>query len=149
MAIPSRYPMFLRLVGGNAASPYPGTLDPAPEANESKLSAHDFIAALQMWANGEITKAQIVSQYNLTHADDSGDLDGLKAWFAAATKKEKFADVVEWRLILARDKRTAAGGVDLDGAFGYAVKSTFIDGADGAHSLKDTGPVAARFNSWA
>ena len=138
--------MFIRLVGGNVASPYPGSL--APDVDESKLSAHDFIAALQMWANGEITKADVVAQYNLTHADDSGDLDSLSAWFSAATNKEKFTDVVEWRIILGRDKRSASGTVDLDGAFGFAVKGTFIDGADGAHSLKNTGPVSSRFNSW-
>lgn len=148
MAVPSRIPMFLRLVGGNTASPFGGGLNPSPENDESKLSAHDFIAALQMWANGEITKADVVLQYNLTHADDSGDLNGLKGWFQAATKQEKFTDVVEWRLILARDKRGPAG-IDLDGAFGYAVKGKFINGADAAHSLKNTGPQAARFNSWA
>lgn len=147
MANPSRFSMFIRIVGGNAATPYPGSL--TPDADERKISAHDLIAALQMWSNGEITKAQLVAQYNFTHADDSGDLDNLSAWYAAATKQEKFSDVVEWRLILARDKSTAAGGVDLNGAFGYAVKATFVDGADGVHSLRDTGPVAERFNSWA
>ena len=147
MANPSRYTMFTRLTGGNVATPYPGVL--TPDANEGKLSAHDFIAALQMWANGEITKADVVAHYNLSHADDSGDLDSLNGWYEAATKQEKFSDIVEWRLILGRDKRNADGSVDLDGAFGFAVKSAFIDGADGAHSLKDIGPAAARFNTWA
>lgn len=144
MANPSAVSMLLRLAGGNAANPFPGDAD----NDESKISAHTFIAALQMWSNGEITKAQVVTQYNLTHADDSGDLDSLKGWFAAATKQEKFADVLEWRIILARDKR-GPSGIDLDGAFGYAVKATLIGGADGSHSLKNTGPVAEQFNSWA
>ncbi len=147
MANPARFSMFIRIVGGNVANPYPGSLDPDP--NESKISAHTLIAALQMWANGEITKADMMAQYNFTHADDSGDLDDLKGWYDAATKAEKFVDVVEWRIILARDKRDADGVVDLDGSFGYATKSAFVDGADGMHSLKDTGPSPARFNSWA
>ncbi len=133
--------MFLRIVGGNVAN---------SQLIDTKISAHTLIAALQMWANGEITKADVVAQYDFTHADDSADLNDLKAWFAAATKQEKFADVLEWRIILARDKRTnIPGTVNLNGAFGYAVKATLIGGADGAHSLKNTGPVAARFNSWA
>ncbi len=146
MANPSRYSMFIRLVGGNVASPYPGTLDPGPDNDESKISGHDFIAALQMWDNGEISKVDVVAHYNLTHVDDGGDLDDLKAWYVAATKRDKFANVLEWRIILARDKKGTAG---LDGAFNYAVKSTLINGADGTHSLGDTGPVAERFNTWA
>ncbi len=145
---PSRYPMFLRLVGGNLASPYPDNaigIDP----DEHAISGHDFIAALQMWDNGEISKADIVAQYNLTHASDSGDLDDIKAWYLDATKRDKFVNVLEWRIILARDKNDAAGNFIPDGAFGYAVKTAFINGADGNHSLENTGPVAARFNSWA
>lgn len=147
MANPSRFPMFIRLVDGNTATPYPGAL--APDPDERRVSAHTLIASLQMWANGEITKAALVARYNFTHTDDSGDLDDLKGWYDAATKKEKFSDVLEWRLILARDKRGAGTAIDLDGSFGYAVKSTFVNGADGVHSLEDTGPVAAQFNSWA
>lgn len=139
--------MFVRMVGGNAADPYPGALDPAPENDESKISAHTFIAVLQMWANGEITKADLVAQYNFTHAEDSDDLDSIKTWFAAANKQEMFSNVLEWRLILARDKRGASGVLELDGAFGYAVKDIFVDGADEAHSLRNTG--SARFNTWA
>ena len=147
MANPSRFSMFIRLVNGNAANPYPGAL--SPDRNEGKVSAHTLISALQMWSNGEITKAALIARYNFTHADDSGDLDDLKGWYAAATKQEKFSDVLEWRLILAIDKRGVSETVDLDGSFGYAVKSTLINGADGVHSLKNTGPVAAQFNSWA
>lgn len=144
MANPSRYSMFIRIVGGNVAEPYPGNL--SPDNDESKVSAHDIIAALQMWSNGEITKATLVDHYNFTHADDDNDLENLSTWFDSATKKEKFSNILEWRIILARDKRGVFG---LDGTFGYAVKSTLIDGADGSHSLRDTGPTPARFNTWA
>ena len=145
MANPSNITMFARLTNGNVATPFPGN----PDFDEGRVSAHDFIAAIQMWANTEITKAAFIAQFNFTHADDSGDLDLLKGWYDAATKQEKFADVLEWRIILARRKHNAAGTLDLDGAFGYAVKADLIDGADGGHSLKDTGPMPARFNSWA
>ncbi len=135
--------MILRLVGGNIAN---------PSLTDNKVSAHDFIAALQMWENGEISKADVVAAYDFTHADDSGDLDSLKSWFVtarAAGLEEKFSNVLEWRIILARDKRTAAGGVDLDGKFGFAVKTALINGADGAHSLENTGPISERFTTWA
>lgn len=143
MANPSNVSMLLRLVGGNTATPHPGDAE-----DEGRVSAHSFIAALQMWSNGEITKAMLVTKYNFTHADDSGDLNDLNGWYAAATNQSKFSDILEWRIILARDKR-GVSGVDLNGAFGYAVKATLINGADGAHSLKNTGPIAARFNTWA
>lgn len=145
MANPSTVTMLARLVNGTAASPLPD----GPDDDEGRISAHTFIAALQMWANTEITKAAVVGWFNLTHPDDSADLDLLKGWYAAATKQDKFLNFLEWRIILAREKRDAAGTLDLDGAFGYATKAKLIDGGDGAHSLKDTGPVAARFNSWA
>ncbi len=139
--------MFVRLVNGNVANPYPGAL--APDPNEVRISAHSFIASLQMWANSEITKSAIIDRYNFTHANDSGDLDDLKSWYDAATKQEKFSDVLEWRLILARDKTGVGSVVDLDGSFGYAVKGAFINGADGIHSLENTGPAGSQFNSWA
>ncbi len=132
--------MFLRLVGGNTIS---------PQLIDNKISAHTIIAALQMWSNGEISKANIIAQYDFTHADDSDDLDNLTAWYAAAENQEKFSDILEWRIILARDKRIPGGGVGMDGAFGYAVKSALIGGADGTHSLRNTGPAPERFNSWA
>ncbi len=140
--------MFHRLVGGNEASPYPGALGPAPENDESKVSGHDFIIVFQEWDYGVITKAQAIAHFNFTHADDSSDLDDLNSWFQAANDKAAFLAVLEGRTILARDKNSL-GVSDLNGSFGYAVKSTFINGADGNHSLGDTGPVAARFNSWA
>lgn len=135
--------MFLRLAGGNAAN---------PTLTDNKVSAHTFIAMLQMWRHGDITKAQLVAAENFTHADDPADLDSLKAWYLAADAAglgSVFFDVLESRIIMARDKRTASGDVDLDGKFGFAVKSIFIGGADGAHSLKDTGPMAERFITWA
>ncbi len=146
MANPSNVSMLIRMVGGNVATPY-FTNDPI---DEFKMSGHAFIAALQMWSNTEITKQDVVDRYNFTHPDDSGDLDDLKGWHDAAVKQDKFANVLEWRIILARDKRTLVPGVnDLDGAFGYAVKNNLINGADSNHSLRDTGPAAARFNAWA
>ena len=140
--------MFIRLVGGNAANPYPGVLDPAPENDESKVSGHDFIIVFQEWDYGVITKAQAVALFNFTHPDDSGDLNNLNSWYQAANDKAAFLAVLEGRTILARDKKPL-GILNLNGAFDYAVKSTFINGADGNHSLENTGPVPARFNSWA
>lgn len=135
--------MFLRLAGGNDAN---------PTLTDNKVSGHTFIALLQAWKHGDITKAQLVAAVDFTHVDDSGDLDNLKAWYLAADAAglgSVFFDVVESRIILARDKRDAAGDVDMDGKFGFAVKATFIGGADDAHSLKDTGPQAERFTTWA
>lgn len=135
--------MFLRLAGGNVAN---------PTLTDNKVSGHTFIALLQAWKHGDITKAQLVAVEDFTHADDSADLDSLKAWYLAADATglgSVFFDVLESRIIMARDKRNADGTVNMDGKFGFAVKSTFIGGADGTHSLKDTGPAAERFTSWA
>ncbi len=132
--------MFLRLVGGNVAN---------PTLTDNKISAHTFIAALQMVANGEITKAQMVAQYDLTHLDDSADLDNFISWYSSANNREQFANVLEWRIILARDKRTAVGGVDMDGAFGFAIKNKLLDGADGSHSFNPAAGIeTAQFNKW-
>ena len=140
MAIDS---MLMRLVGGNVAN---------PQLGNEPLSAHSIMAAFQMWGNGEITKVVIVDAYDLTHANDDGDLDLLKQWFSSARSaglEEKFAAVMEGRLLLARDKKVVGGGIEMDGKFGYAVKSTFVGGADGVHSLSDTGAMAERFTTWA
>ena len=134
--------MFLRLVGGNVTN---------PTLTDNKVSGHTFIALLQAWKHGDITKAQLVASEDFTHADDSGDLDSLKAWYQAADAAvlgSVFFDVLESRIIMARDKRNADGSINMDGKFGFAVKATFIGGADGAHSLKDIGPVAERFTTW-
>ena len=125
--------MFIRLVGGNVATPYPGILSPDPD--EHKISAHNFFAAMQMWVNGEITKSAFVTQYNLTHTDDSADLDNFRKWFLIAANKEHYANVLESRIILARDKENNGGSINLNGAFDYATKSKFFEGADEAHPL--------------
>lgn len=135
--------MFHRLVGGNVVSPYGAGLDPAPEDDEGKVSGHDFIIVFQEWDYGVITKAQAVVLFNFTHPDDGGDLDDLNGWYQAAKDKAAFLAVLEGRIVLARNKRNG-----LDGSFGYAVKSTFIGGADGSHSLRNIGPIPARFSSW-
>ena len=135
--------MFLRIVGGNAAN---------PDIIDDRVSGHTFIALLQAWKHSEITKAQLVAAEDFTHADDAADLSNLKAWYLAADATglgSVFFDVLESRIIIARDKRNADGTLNMDGKFGFAVKATFINGADGAHSLKDTGPMAERFTTWA
>ena len=135
--------MFLRLAGGNVADPV---------LVDNKVSAHTFVALLQLWKHGEISKAQLVATEDFTHADDASDLNNLKGWYEtadAAGLGSVFFDVLESRIIMARDKRNADGSVNMDGKFGFAVKTTFIGGADGAHSLKNTGPVAERFTTWA
>ena len=135
MANPSQFSMFIRLVGGNEAAPYPGLL--SPDRDESKLSAHDFFSAMQMWANGEITKDAFITQYNLTHTDDSADLDNFREWFLMARNREHYANVLESRIILARDKENNDGSINLNGVFGYAIKSKLLGGADEAHPLSD------------
>ncbi|KKL94838.1 hypothetical protein LCGC14_1860690, partial [marine sediment metagenome] len=115
--------MFLRLAGGNVAD---------PTLTDNKVSAHTFIALLQMWKHGDITKAQLVAAEDFTHIDDSADLDSLKAWYLAADVAglgSVFFNVLESRIIMARDKRNADGTVNMDGKFGFAVKATFIGGA--------------------
>ena len=136
--------MFLRLVGGNVAN---------PTLTDEKISGHTFIDYLQSWRYGEITKTQLVAAEDFTHADDSTDLDNLKTWFLDADAGglgPAFLQVLESRIRFARRKSVPGSSApDLDGKFGFAVKATFVAGADGTHSLKNTGPVAARFNSWA
>ena len=138
--------LFLRLVMGNVLKP----IDPAsglPE--EQHVSAHTFRSVLLVWRGGDISKAQGITFLGANDPDDSGDLDLFKQWLDAAHAaglEEEFLDHVESRIVLANDKRSAAGD---DGGFGYAVKSTFVNGADGLHSLADTGPVAQQFVTWA
>ena len=144
MANPSSITMFARLTNGNVTTPFPGD----PDVDEGVVSGHDFIIVFQEWDYGVVTKAQAIALFNFTHADDDADLVALNGWYQAATDKSAFLDVLEGRFILARQKNNISGVLDLDGALGYAVKATLIGGADGLHSLRDTGPVATRFNSW-
>lgn len=148
MTNPSRITMIHRLTGGNTANPYGAGLDPAPEYDERKVSAHEFIIVFQQWDFGIITKGQAIAEYNFTHANDSADLDAMIGWYQAATNKQAFLAELEGRFILAREKQDSTGTTDLNGTFGYAVKSTLINGADGAHSLENTGPIDEQFNSW-
>jgi hypothetical protein len=134
---------FLRMVGGNVANPT--LVDP-------KVSAHDFMAALQLWVlSGEITKAEIIAKFDATAANDSDDLDAFNTWLSAANNQDGFLLVVESRLILAREKfnpELVSPHLDLDGLWGFAVKSIFVNGADDAHSLENTGPAGQQFNAW-
>ena len=50
--------MFLRLAGGNITN---------PQLTDNKVSGHTFIALLQLWKHGDITKAELVTAEDFTH----------------------------------------------------------------------------------
>lgn len=67
---------------------------------EEKLPVHQFYAALAEYADGQITKANIVSYFGLS-AGDEADLDWLIARYGDATDKQKFLEVTHRIFILA------------------------------------------------
>lgn len=111
--------MFLRLVKGNEANPE------VPDG----ISIHSFLGALHAWQRGERSRAQVIAEFNLTVADES-DLDAIKGWYNGSTDKKLFERVIKDRLYMAEDKTYGP-----DGVFGYAMKSVFINGADGLSHL--------------
>lgn len=134
-------PFVLRVMHGNALNPL---TDP-----QATLAAHTLVAGLRAWESGQITKATLVAAFDLTHADDSADLDGLATAGAAARTAGLLSiwfHELEMRMILGESKENG-----LDGLFGFAVKSTFLQGADGAHNLRSEAgvPVGERFTTWA
>lgn len=54
----------------------------APGAGETRISVHRFGAALRQWAAGELTRAQIVSAFTLSVAEQA-ELDALRATYDA------------------------------------------------------------------
>lgn len=128
--------LFLRLVKGNEDNP--GVVDDG-------ISIHSFLGALNAWQRGELGpgatgRAAVIATFNLT-VDDESDLDAIKGWYNGSTDKKAFERVIKDRLYMAEDKSgvvvpgspISTGG--LNGHFGYAVKSIFINGADGATHL--------------
>jgi len=134
-------PFILRVMKGNVLNPL---TDP-----QSTLSAHTIVAGLRLWESGQITKATLVAAFDLTHADDDADLTALATAGGAARTAGLLGiwfHELEMRMILGETKDNG-----MDGLFGMAVKSTFLEGADGAHDLRSAAgvPVGERFTSWA
>lgn len=115
--------LFLRLVKGNEADP----------GIEDGIGIHSFIGALHAWERGEIQKNDVLTAFGLTTGTatgDEADLDAIKLWYTTASDQKKFERVLKDRLYMGEDK---TGGPN--GYFGFAVKSTFINGADGSTPL--------------
>lgn len=136
-------PFLLRLFKGNATTPL---VD-----QSTRISVHHFTAAVSLAYTGQITRAALEADFDInTVGEDATDLDGLIAAAVAAGGAGLFSAWLHEfhnRLLLAEDKTGLAG---LDGRFGLAVKTTFLQGADGVHDLRsDVTPVARRFVNWA
>ena len=115
--------MFLRLVHGNEANP---SVDDA-------MSIDVFMAVLNAWERGEVTRAEVIAVFGLTASDES-DLDAIKGWYAGSVNKAEFFRVIEGRLLMGQRKRTKGSFIP-NGFFDYAIKSVFINGADGTSHL--------------
>lgn len=63
---------------------------------ENSLPAHEFTDTLIVWSEGVITRAQIITQWNLSTEDEVG-LDEVKAAYDSlnANDKKGYGDVVE------------------------------------------------------
>jgi len=115
--------LFLRLVHGNEANP----------GIEDGISIDVFMAAMYAWQRGEVTRAEVIAVFGFTAADEA-DLDAIKGWYAASGSKPEFLRVLEGRLLMGQRKKTK-GSLIPNGFFDYAVKSVFINGADGTSHL--------------
>ena len=115
--------LFLRLVKGNQANP----------GIEDGIGIHAFIGALDAWERGEINKNDMLTGFGLTTGTatgDEADLDLLKQWYNTATDQKLFERVLKNRLYLGEDKTGGANGY-----YNFAVKNTFLNGADGSTPL--------------
>jgi hypothetical protein len=117
--------LFLRLVHGNQATP----------VVDDSISIDVFVAALNAWQRGEITRAQVIAAFSFDAADEV-DLDLIKSWYNASTDKPEFLRVLEGRLLMGQRKRTSSGALP-NGFFDYAIKNTFLNGADGLTPLSN------------
>ncbi len=74
-----------------------------PEGGDEKIPVHTFYAALGELKDGEVTKAQVVSYFNLDTAAEA-ELDALIAKYqsVAIAEREHFMEVVHRILLLAR-----------------------------------------------
>jgi hypothetical protein len=72
----------------------------------NKLAVHTFYAALAEFAAGEVTRAQIVSYFNLS-AEDETELDFLIAAYTNApnNRKQEFLEFIH-RLFMLAEERT-------------------------------------------
>jgi hypothetical protein len=115
--------LFLRLVKGNALNP----------GIDNGIGIHSFIGSLDAWERGEISKNDVMTAYSLTTGTatgDEADIDLLKQWYNTATDQKLFIKVMKDRLYMGEDKSG-----DPDGYHGFAVKNTFLNGADGSTPL--------------
>ena len=76
--------------------------DPDPVRNS--FANHAFSAAVWLWARGEITRADVVSSFDMT-AEDEVQLDQLQAFYVAQSNLEKrtFHSTLEAAGILAEE----------------------------------------------
>lgn len=93
---------------------------------EVKMPIHAMLAALQEWAEGEITRQNVIDFLQLETSDEA-DLDWMKARYDAATDKEHLLIVMHRTLLLGEVERhwrnsTTYTGTHID----YDVKATFI-----------------------
>lgn len=86
-----------------------GSTDP-----DLRIGIHGFVGGLKEWQDGAKTRADIISAWSLSTADES-DLDWLKGKYNSAPDKLEFFTVLERILILGSE-----------GKLGYNTKSNFV-----------------------
>ncbi len=89
-------------------------LDRLSGKEEPKLPVHQFQAALRLWQLGEVTRSQVISEFDVTAGEES-DLDFLKSKSQAATDKSQFGNIIDAMLMLAEGEN-----------FGLDDEATFV-----------------------
>ena len=83
-------------------------------SEDPKLAVHQFVAGLHDWEDGVSTRAEIISAFGLSVADEV-DLDWLKSKYLASSDKKHFIIVLEGCLCLGEQN-----------LLGYDIKTNFI-----------------------
>lgn len=77
-------------------------------AEGASIAVHQFAHALEAWAQGDTTRADIVSYFNISAGDET-DLDWLKAQYEASTEKARFIQRLHGAMLLAESNYTGYG----------------------------------------
>ena len=83
-------------------------------ATEKKIAVHQFQAAINLWQQGLLTRANIISGFNIASGEES-DLDFLKTKYVAALNKPEYMKGLDSVFMLAEQNR-----------FGMETQSTFV-----------------------
>ena len=88
-------------------------------SDEEKLSVHQFQASGRLWAYGIITRADLISSFDITAAEEP-ELDFLNTKFNDALNKEAYLNGIDALEMLAEQNRF---GMDTQATFVAAVNA--------------------------